>query len=70
MRFYTEANVKGKLTQERFQQLTKKIPLCDLIELSSTNNKILALFVSEQSAESFAKSLREMNQPAVVYEGA
>ena len=65
---FVEANVKGELTQERFQELTKNVPLYDLVELSSTSNRILASFVSGESAESFATSLRAKGQPAVVYE--
>lgn len=65
---FVEANVKGELTQERFQELTRNVPLYDLVELSSTSSCILASFVSEESAKSFAASLRAKDQPAVVYE--
>lgn len=67
--YYVEANLKDEITQGHFQELTKNVPLYDLVELSSTSNRILASFVSAESAESFAASLRAKDQPAVVYEG-
>ena len=66
--YYVEANLKGELTQGRFQELTKNVTLYDLVELSSTSNRILASFVSQESAENYAKILRSKGQPAVVYE--
>lgn len=67
--YCTEANTSKKLTDDRLGELTVSVPLRDLIEISSQGNQIIAKFVSQESAENYAKILRSKGQPAVVYEG-